>query len=292
MQEALDVRSISVDDDIAPGFRGAEAPRTYHVADWLDLHGLTARQCEGVLSRAVHAGGGDPAARARPAGLSGDGAWQVAATAMLAAFPRASEVIDRARRTTLRMFHADTARAPRPFTLAAGPDGCPVVVLRYRGRIGDLITVAHELGHAVQIAASGSGFVPPVNREICAFVSELALLRHLGAELPAAHGPAVAAWEARNADYLGRDAGLLARALKDPESVYRYAWNYPVARILASECFAELPVDTLWAIFENRLPLSGIATFLGCAHRDSPSCHGACMTVAPRMAREPVTLHR
>ena len=154
---------------------------------------------------------------------------------MLAAFPRASEVIDRARRTTLRMFRADTARAPRPFTLAAGPDGRPVVVLRYRGRIGDLITVAHEFGHAVQIAASGNGFVPPVNREICAFVSELALLRHLGAELPAAHGPARGRLGGAQRRLPRPGCGALALALKDPESVYRYAWNYPIARILASD---------------------------------------------------------
>lgn len=291
MQKALSISNASAGAD-TPASSGAEARRQYHIKDWLDLHGLTARQCEAVMSRAVYAGGGDPHISGCPAGLSCESAWNVAATAMLAAFPQASTMIDHVRINTLRMFRADTARAPRPFTLGAGPDGRPIVVLRYRGRIGDLITVAHEFGHAVQIAASTNTFVPPVNREICAFVSELALLRHLGSNLPVKHGPAMAAWETRNADYLGRYAAQLALALKDPAAVYRYTWNYPIARVLASECFAQLPGDPLWAIFENRLPLAGIATFLGCAHRGSPTCHGACMTKAPPPFHEPVTLHQ
>ena len=289
MQKALAISIVPTGDDTAQAFSGAEGE--YYVEDWLDLHGLSAEQCEAVLSRAVYSGDGDPSSRARPTGLTGDSAWKVAATAIEAAFPQASATIDRVRMNTLRVFGADTARAPRPFTLT-GPNGRPIVVLRYRGRIGDLITVAHEFGHAVQIAASANRFVPPVNREICAFVSELALLRHLGIKFPAMHGPAMAAWQARNADYLGRHVTDLALALKDPEAVYRYSWNYPIARVLASECFAQLPGDPLWAIFENRLPLSGIATFLGCAHRSSPSCSGACMTMAPPTFRAPVTLHQ
>jgi hypothetical protein len=207
---------------------------------------------------------------------------------MRASFPQAAGVIGKVRDTAIRAFDAD-ARVPRPFTVPA--DGAPAVVLRYRGRVADLITVAHEFGHAVQISASG-GFVPPVSREVCAFVSELVLLKLLRVEMPDLHGAVRAAWQARNRSYLGRDRTLLALALRDPGSVYHYGWNYPIARVLASECVEQLPAGALWAIFENRIPLSGIVTFLGCARRDSPSCRGACITIATDMVPVPVALDR
>jgi hypothetical protein len=208
----------------------------------------------------------------------------MAAAAMLASFPRAAGLIRSVRDTAVRTFRADPGPRPRAFTFPAGQEGPPVVVLGYRGRISDLITVAHEFGHAVQIAASGNKFVPPVNREICAFVSELALLKHLAAELPALHGLVLAAWQARNCGYLDRDGRTLALALKNSRSVYRYCWNYPIARVLASECVEQLPAATLWSVFEDRIPLSGIVTFLGCAQRNNPSCRRACLTIATEFA--------
>jgi hypothetical protein len=274
---------------VTAGFIDATA--NYYLHDWLDLHGLTARQGESVLSRMGDRGSDcdADAVCSRPCNLSGERAWQLAADAMLSSFPQAAGPIEHARDKAVRTFRADGARAPRPFTVPTGRDDCPAVVLSYRGRIVDLITVAHEFGHAVQIAATGGGFVPPVNREICAFVSELALLKLLLAELPALHRPALAGWRAGNRNYLGRHGKALALALSDPQSVYRYCWNYPIARVLASECMEHLPAAARWSIFENRIPLSGIVRFLDCGQRNSRSCTGACLAIEPAMNYGPAT---
>jgi hypothetical protein len=264
--------------------------KVYRLGDWLDLHALTIGQCEAVLHRtpAVRASN----ARARRCVISSDTAWFVAAHAVASTFPFAALLIERVRDESIRAFSQVGRAHSRPFTVPAGPERRPYVYLNFRGRVVDLLTVAHEFGHAVQIAATDGGFVPPVTREVCAFVSELALLAWLRTTSPDLHRHVLAAWEASNRRYLVRDGKALALALKDPQSVYRYGWNYPIARILASECVKQLPPDQLWAIFENQIPLAGIVKFLGCVGKNSPSCSGACIATGPRSFSEPVALAR
>lgn len=285
----LDARSVATPRPAPPVARkelearlkpSIGAARGYGLHDWLDLHGLTARQCESLLHRTcISASGPSPdGRRSRTCDLSGDQAWQLAAAALLARFPQAAELIKAVGDKTVRVFHPDRARLSRPFTIQA--DGCPMVVLSYRGRFVDLLTLAHEFGHAVQVVAGGHSFVPPVNREICAFVAELALLKLLEAEFPVLHSFALSAWEAANRNYLGRDGRVLALALRDSQARYDYSWNYPVARLLASQCSEHLPNSALWSIFENRIPLSGIVSFLDCSQRNSRSCTGACLSLA------------
>ncbi|HEY5817004.1 MAG TPA: hypothetical protein VIU14_01200, partial [Mesorhizobium sp.] len=125
-----------------------------------------------------------------------------------------------------------------------------------------------------------------VNREICAFVSELALLKLLRTELPTLHRLASAAWQEGNRNYLERDGKLLALALKDSHAPYRYCWNYPIARLIASRSFEHLPTGALWSIFENRISLSAIVGFLDCSQRNSRSCTGACLSLVPARIQE------
>jgi hypothetical protein len=244
--------------------------------DWLELHGLTCAHCEDVLSwigpgRAEHAGPVD-----RGCGQSADEAWDLAAHAMLLTYPWADALIRDVRDRTLRSFGTDRATGFRPFT-APGTDRYPVVSLAYRGRIVDLITVAHEFGHAVQMVARDNRFVPPIARELAAFLSELALLDLLARADPAMHRAARAVWLACERNYLVRDADRLASALKDPASPYRYCWNYPIARVLASGCAAHLPAATRWSLFEDGIPLAGLVRFLACDHRARTRCGGACL---------------
>jgi hypothetical protein len=101
-------------------------------------------------------------------------------------------------------------------------------------------------------------------------LSALALLARLPAHFPALHPLALAAWRAANRQYLSRDGAALARPLRDRASPYHDSWNYPIARVLASECLAQLPAAALWPIFENPVRLSGILTFLGCTRQAAP----------------------
>lgn len=263
----------------------------YYLNDWLDLHGLNARQCETILSQAGDLDFNRDASTlcSRPCNLSGELAWRLAADAMASSFPQAAGLIKNVQATSVKAFSTDCARLERPHTVLIGQDRYPTVFLNYHGRIVDLITVAHEFGHAVQISASGGRFVPPVNRELCAFVSELLLLKLLLAELPDLHPFALAAWQVGNRTYLARHGRALALALTDASSVYQYGWNYPIARVLASECIDQLPTGAQWSIFTNRVPLSGIIGFLTCARRKSTSCTAACLTIAAEEGTGPIT---
>jgi hypothetical protein len=267
---------LVTDARVPVSISASSSAKRYYLADWLGLHGLTARQCENVLARARHLEPGGQTDAAAPSGLTSDQAWHLAADALRSALPAGVTAIEAVRTGTVRAFRTG-ARGRRPYTFA-GPH--PVVALDYSGRVADLLTVAHELGHAVQLGAT-AGFVPPVVRELCAFLSELALLDHLRAASPALHPLALAAWSAATRHYVGREGKALAAALQDPRSIYHYGWNYPIARVLASECH-EYP-NALWPIFENRTRLSGILTFLACARHGSPACSGACLTIAGDM---------
>ncbi len=238
--------------------------------DWLELHGLTARQCSEILSRAKDHVIGDAPPVSR--GVSAAEAWRIAAEALDAAFPgMAAQVATTRDSAVLRL---DTSGIP-PLTvpLRAGS----TIMMHYRGRIRDLLTLAHEFGHALQITATGGKFVAPLTREICGFLAELALLTWLRDERSALHEGALAAWRADNASYLGRHAAALDTALRDPGSPYVYGWNYPIARVLASECSSQVPARTQWAVYEDRISVAGLATFLGCSRRAGPRCNRACL---------------
>ena len=175
----------------------------------------------------------------------------------------------------------------RPLTLKHPETGVPMVSFAWRGHVADLLTAAHELGHALQIVASPCDFVPPVIRELCAFIAELALLEALRTQDPPMHRLARATWIADNVRYIGRHRELLERALDDANSVYCYDWNYPIARILASDCFRTLPHAGQFQIFQNRISLGELVRFLNCEHRYSPSCDGACLAFLPVMQQGP-----
>ena len=138
-----------------------------------------------------------------------------------------------------------------PFTLDRGADMPPLVSLHWRATPADPLALAHEYGHAAQIAAThatGSGPMPPLAREVCAFLAELALLDQMSGwrdtrqALHAAH-------MADDTIYLGRDATALRAALEDPVRPYDHRWNYPPARILAGRLFTGSDRQRLAALY-------------------------------------------
>jgi hypothetical protein len=64
------------------------------------------------------------------------------------------------------------ARVP-PYTMQT--DAGPIIVMGWRSRLEDLICLAHESGHALQLINGRRGNVPPLMRETAAFLSELLL---------------------------------------------------------------------------------------------------------------------
>ncbi|MCE2749086.1 MAG: hypothetical protein LW715_10025 [Rhodobacter sp.] len=127
----------------------------------------------------------------------------------------------------------DVSEDGHPHTIDHGTGQPPEIRMSWQGSAADLICLAHEVAHAVQLQLSAGSFMPPVARETCAFLGELALIdwarktdTHLAAKL-------LSVWQEENETYFGEDCDLLRSALADPNTSYTYRMNYPLARAAA-----------------------------------------------------------
>ncbi len=237
----------------------------HRVRDWLDLHELApigdgrsgptaiSALVSDVTRLADDPMGPAPAHRI-PTGLPPEAAWRLVVEAVSASFPSRRSVIDQVAKETMVNF-ANTSDQPRDaYTLGGGKGSAPFIFCPYLGRVGDLLTLAHEFGHALQIMCSKGGFMPPLDREICAFVAELCLLDHLKRLSSPFFEPTMLAWRRDNRKYLVDDGLALSDALTTPESSYQYCLNYPVARVAAGRTYRWLPPDLAWKVFEGHAP--------------------------------------
>lgn len=215
---------------------------------WLELHCLTPAAVSTVLNDLTPEG----RAAQTPSNattLSAKDAWALAMEALTKKFPGNAQSIERAAHAIELECVAEGEDVQQPFTLDRSPDKAPLVSIRYSVSAADILAVAHEFGHAVQLTLGGGRFIPPIQREIAAFLSELALLEYSAT----AHSPIAADLQAaHSADdlvYLHADATQLARALGDPGTPYSYRWNYTIARVLAAKSYDGQGADTLWNTF-------------------------------------------
>lgn len=124
-----------------------------------------------------------------------------------------------------------------PHTIDNGPHGAPEIVVRSPRTPADLLCLAHEAAHAAQALLCGGRFMPPLAREACAFLGEIALVEWARANEPALVPGLLAAWAADDAVYCGADLERLAAALGDTDAPYDYRMNYPIARAAAVVLF-------------------------------------------------------
>ena len=231
----------------------SKAPPGDDMAGWLALHDLTVADCLALLdAHSPPAGSGAKDALLVPA-LSAMDAWDRVTEAVAAIVPDAAA---RVRQQANVCFDPPLQRA---FTLHdTGENGVPLVACPWTGRARDLLTLAHEFGHATQIMASRPGMaLPPVLRETCAFLAEAALVDRIENE-PESYRLAPVLrrlWQADTQRFLGFQARSLRKALPLPFAAYDYDWNYPVARALALGLWQSAP-DTIPSLFEGRLSVS------------------------------------
>lgn len=234
----------------------------HSLADWLTLHELDRDACTRILDAVTREAARKPAAGNGQASGSDfsdpDAAWLSTVDAMRAFFPAQQLLIDETFANTTKMMVDQGDRPGRALTLDNGPDAYPTVLYSYDGRPADALVIAHEFAHALQIRASGGRFVSPIVREVCAFVGEGALMSYTRSKDPAQHRGLVEAWHRGNRKYLGTDRDRLTSALSQPETPYRYSWNYPIARYLAIELSRRGSPDRTWTVFEGGLSVRSI----------------------------------
>lgn len=125
-----------------------------------------------------------------------------------------------------------------PYALDRGRGLIPAIAMGWSGSPHDLLCLAHECGHGLQIILSDHALMPPVGRETCAFVAELLLKAYVKDREPDLFHSLCRAWAHDNKLYLESDVKLLRAALEDPETPYHYRMNYPLARLSAEAMFS------------------------------------------------------
>ncbi|MDX8352565.1 toxin-activating lysine-acyltransferase [Cognatiyoonia sp. IB215182] len=93
--------------------------------------------------------------------------------------------------------------------------------------------LAHEMGHALNFLWCKTHASPPIVREICAFLGELAVLKWAHLHDPKLHQALASVWHAETEVYLTGDLQEMRAALANPDRAYHYRLNYPPARVAA-----------------------------------------------------------
>ena len=224
------------------------------LADWLDLHGLTPDVCRTLLSQTP---GVAPTAKDPDWFATPEETWNLVAGYMTAALPQATRIIDQTTRETRRDFSGTGRWASRAFTFQDDKNGLVLVVCQPRQRLSDLMIIAHEFGHALQLTATlqPSHPMPPLTREICATLAELLVIEQFARTTAAEAALAMQIFTGRGAALRQRAQQDLLAALEAPSTPYSLNWNYPPARVLASRAKVKLDAKDLWRIFTGTMAL-------------------------------------
>ena len=172
--------------------------------------------------------------------LSADEAWQLSARALSNSFPGLKAVVDEIAAQTPKLLVVSSEKYSLPFTHDMGWGELPFISINCRGMPGDIVCIAHEMAHALQIVASqrSNHFytydMPAIGRESCAFIGELALLDYLREKDEQLSVLCCSAWIKDSKRFLGSDRDDILTALDKKSEAFSYRWNYPLARILAA----------------------------------------------------------
>ena len=195
--------------------------------------------------------------------LSAQEALALCADSLSSVLPAYTDTIKLVKNRSHTLFSEIDDPEAQPYTVDNGQGSLPTISVPYRGRVEDLVNMAHEFAHAVQITLSDlhnpdRRHMPPVWRECCAFLGELVLIEYLRKnpliQLDLAkHVKEV--WDCHNTVYLGNDLEILAGATLRKEEC-GYQCNYPIARFLSN------------SIWDRRETLGDAISELFCAGSD------------------------
>ena len=237
-------------------------PQRHTMKDWLALHGIDREDCTVLLADLARR---EPSAPSRCAKPDRTGEtweeemmWPLAVAAVAELLPLHKATIENTFARSQKIVIPAERKTARAATIDHGPATYPTILYRLRGDASDVLMIAHEFGHALQIIASGGRFVTPVIRELCAFTAEIALLRYCKAHDPHRYGSLLENWQADSRRYFGKLATDFAAALADDENQYEYRWNYPLARLLSLDLANCQSEEMVWNVFCGELTVREI----------------------------------
>jgi hypothetical protein len=241
--------------------RADESHRNRHsLSDWLALHELDLRTCRRILD-AVALEAVTPVGDNNLIGYQGldpEVAWLKTVEAMRDLLPDQQSIVDDTFENSVKIAVDEPDKPRRALTLDNGSGAYPTILFSYRRKPIDQLVIAHEFAHAVQIVASHGRFVPPIIREICAFLGESALLSHALHRHQAQYTHLFHAWQESIHRHFGAQRERLQAALSSSDAPYRYAWNYPIARYLALQISDRCSQDCIWSVFQGKSSVNDI----------------------------------
>ena len=140
-----------------------------------------------------------------------------------------------------------------PYTTRSDATGVPSVRLVWNNDPESLMTLAHEMGHAIQMRMCDYEFMPPLVREVCAFMGELATIEATMQQSQDLYQALQQLWSAQNHAYLDVQLDELEQALHGDDAPYNYRQNYPFARIASSRIYAERSAQDNLKLFSESL---------------------------------------
>ncbi|NUH64326.1 hypothetical protein HTT03_03285 [Sulfitobacter sp. S0837] len=233
------------------------------MADWLAHNGLTPALCSSILQ--LHpdlSAASELKAGTDPTSYTTQEAWELCARAASSRLPELEDAVHRVLNAAQVNFFPDLARYPRAFTLHDNGKGVPYISCPWQGCQNDLLTLAHEFGHALQIVASEERRMPPVLRETCASQSELWFIAELKKSDPTLSEKLARVFESRANYTFTRVEPELRAALTKPDQQYQYQWNYPLAQSLAWQFEQQLENGTMVSVFQNLRSTEELVTAL------------------------------
>ncbi len=229
--------------------------RRHSLSDWLALHELDPVTCRCILDAITSEAAGEPAAHnGLNLGYQAPAlevAWRRTVEAMRDFLSEQQSIIDDTFEKTDKIIVDQRDKSRKALTLDNGPTAYPTILFGYRGEPSDALVMAHEFGHALQIKASRGKFVPPIIREVCAFLGEGALLSYTLHRNATQYTHLGQVWRQDNHRYFGTQRDRLQAALLRPDAPYQYSWNYPIARYLAIQISRRCSQNWIWSIFEG-----------------------------------------
>lgn len=229
--------------------------------DWCNVHRITPSQCLGWLSVFE-----SPESSDVPTGqtnLSAAEVWQLCTDAVATALPSNEDAIRVSAANAELNTSPDIKKFPAAYTLHDNGKGQPYVSMPYKGSTRDILTLAHEFGHVIQISNTNSPFTPPALREVCAFMSEGWLIDFLGEFDAGLRDRVLGPWKRSVAADFGIRRDAFLAACNSPQAPYDYAWNYTLARRLALAATDAMEPGMKWQLFSGHLDVPTFANKVG-----------------------------
>lgn len=253
-------QGTSADGNQLDGLANAELKKQnvtidYLVNDWLHLHNLHLDTVRGVLTKRQNVFELSQPYHEYPKNnistrLTAENAWRLAAESLSRQLPNLKPEISQVSQGCKRSFFASPYNPP--YTLIENDSDFPTIFMSFNGSAADILCVAHEFGHALQLYLASDHFIPPLHREIAAFLAEHIFLEYIEEIRPDLSIDIRVAWDLDNRIYFENDIELLLEALKTPHiTKYNYRHNYPLARSIAENIIKTASTDDMSIIFRG-----------------------------------------